>query len=408
MNRRLFLAYGGLTAIGSLLPFGLNSGWIARSAEAPAPDRRLIVFFLRGGVDSLNTVVPHHENAYYDARPTLAIAPPGEKDGALPLDNRFGLHPALASLQPFWQRRELAFVHASGLTVTSRSHFDAQALMEMGVPEPEQTRDGWLGRYLNLHATPKTVVSLGATLPIILLGVGRQAQIVNPDLGPRATRALASDRTQVRAAFDRLYSGDNALARAYRDGQQAREKVLTDLETETVEANRGAPKAERVARQMAQLARLFKGNTRAQIAFIPIGGWDTHIRQERVLHANLEQFGTGLAVLARELGDLYADTTIVVLSEFGRTVAENGNGGTDHGRGGALWVLGGSVRGGRVYGDWPGLAIGNRADARDLAITTDYRQVIAEVLLARMGVAREQLARIFPGFTNGRPLGLMS
>ncbi len=360
---------------------------------------RLIVVMLRGAADGLNIVVPYQEREYYEARPSIAIAKPGENDGVIDLDGRFGLHPSLAALMPEWESGRLAFVHASGSPTETRSHFQAQDYLENGTPGNAATYDGWLNRLLAVlpDGPPTQAINMGAggTLPLILSGA---QSVSNLGVDAAGDPAFSTDQGGLQTAFDRLYAGDQKVAQIYQSGRQARDTLMQELAVERTEASRGAPTPERFANTTRALAQLMKGNAGTQIAFLELGGWDTHVNERGVLARQLDPLGIGLMTLAEELGDLYQDTTIVVMSEFGRTIAENGNGGTDHGYGNAMWILGGGVRGGKIYGDWPGLSEANQHEARDLAITTDFRDVIASLLTQQFGLGREAIAQVFPDY----------
>jgi len=392
VNRRDFLRLSAGTALFSVGP----AAWAATAEGGP---KRLVVVLLRGAVDGLNVVVPHAERTYYDVRPTIAIGGPGTESGALPLDDRFGLHPALADLLPLWNDRKLAFVHAVGSPDATRSHFSAQLFIENGTPGDITTSDGWMNRLLAALPEPHgptDAVSVGPTLPQILRG---SLPVANLPLGPEAGRPTPLDRPEISRAFDRLYAGNDPLSVAYREARAARAELLGDLANERRQADNGAPPPNGFPREAARLAHLILRDRRIRLAFASLGGWDTHVNQGKgkgQLANHLRSLGGGLAVFAKELGQDWDDTVVVVISEFGRTVHENGNGGTDHGHGNVVWVLGGSVRGGRVYGDWPGLAKAQLYQGRDLAVTTDYRTIFAVILERHLGLADDQLARIFP------------
>ncbi len=406
MNRRKFLYQAGLVSAGTIAALGTH-GWVARTPAANGRNR-LIVVFLRGAVDGLNVVVPYKDEAYYEARPTIAIPRPGESGGALDLTGGFGLHPALASLVPLWQQKSLAFVHACGSQDVSRSHFEAQDRMESGTGT-RVAADGWMNRLLGLlpNHTPTHAVNLGESIPKSLMG---KVSVANLPLGRVANAAVAIDRPQISAAFDRLYGGTDALSKAYQEGRQAREKLLADLNAEMMEASKGAPSPVNFASDTKKLARLMVRDPGIQLGFLALGGWDTHVNEggsRGQLSNRLKPLGEGLATLAQELGPVYKDTAIVVMSEFGRTVKENGNGGTDHGHGNALWVMGGAVKGGQVYGQWNGLTESQLHEGRDLAVLTDYRDPIASLLQRHMGLSKAQLSKVFPGFTPQSNLALV-
>lgn len=402
MNRRQFIIQSGLFAASSLISIGTH-GWAARSIAALAPNpRRLIVVFLRGAVDGLSVVVPYRESSYYTDRPRIAIPQPGQPHGALDLDGQFGLHPALAPLLPLWQQQSLAFVHACGANDGTRSHFDAQDYLESGTPGVKSTRDGWMNRLLGIMSdkNPIQAVSVGSTTPRILLG---KMAVANLASGRSANSRLQIDRPQVASAFDRLYGNNDAIGRTYREGRVARTELLKDLAAEMKMANNGAPLPNGFPGDAQRLARLMAQDPRIQVSFLAVGGWDTHINQgssQGQLARNLGQLSKGLVALQEGLGAAYHNTTIVVMSEFGRTVQENGNGGTDHGHGNVMWLLGGGIRGGKVYGKWTGLAPEQRYQGRDLAITTDFRDVLGTVLSRRLAIDGTNLPQIFPGYAG--------
>jgi len=383
-------------------------------------NKRLIVVFLRGAVDGLSVVVPYSEGAYAQQRSSIALARPGQDGGVLDLDGHFGLNPNLAPLMPLWQSGKLAFVQASGSPDPTRSHFDAQDYMESGTPGRKGTPDGWLNRLLGAeppvvvqagaHAGVTRGISVGATLPRIWAGPNPVANIAN---GKGASKPTLLDRPQVSKAFDALYGGDDAMSRAYRESQQSRAEVndaMTPaaMDHEQMVANNGAPLPNGFPDDAGRLATLMRRDPNVQIAFLALGGWDTHVNQggaKGQLAGRLQPLGQGLAELATRLGPTFDDTTLLVVSEFGRTVRQNGTGGTDHGHGNVMWVLGGNIAGGKVYGRWPGIDASSLNDGRDLAVTTDFRQVLAGVCAHNLGLSDNKLAAVFPGF-DAAPLNL--
>ena len=412
MRRRDFLklsaAAGGL----SFVSFG-RSAWAIQNRAAG--QERMVVVFLRGAVDGLNVVVPYSEQEYYDLRPTIAIPRPGQNGGALDLDNRFGLHPALASLMPLWKERSLAFVHASGSPNESRSHFEAQAYMESGTPGVQATQDGWMNRVLaalpGTHA-PTEAVNFGKTTPKILEGTMPVASISgHGDKGGGKEMATSPGLDAATASiFDRLYAGSDAISVAYREGRAAQTQLASDLSRDMMEAANGAPSARGFPQDAAKLCELMRQDPTIQLAFFGLSGWDTHVRQgssDGQLANHLKPLGEGLAQLRSGLGDTYGRTVVLVISEFGRTARENGNGGTDHGHGNAMWVMGGPVNGGKVFGEWPGLDEENLHEQRDLAITTDFRSAISGVLSRHLKLDSSQLASVFPGGPQGSKLELL-
>ena len=408
MERRRFLRTLSAGAALGLVPVGRNA-WAAAAPNASAPNKRMVVIFLRGAVDGLSVVAPYAEPSYASYRPTIALAKPGDDGGLLDLDGHFGLHPALAPLMPMWSGRKLAFVQASGSPDPTRSHFDAQDYMESGTPGLKHTQDGWMNRLLGElpgRPSPTRGLAVGSVLPRIYAGPVPVASMAE---GQNATRPTVLDQPRVADAFAKLYDGDDAASRTYRESLAARREVLSSLdpsanEKEQMAANNGAPLPNGFPDDAARLARLMRNDPNVQLAFVALGGWDTHAGQGNArgqLANRLSPLGQGLAVLADRLGPVFDDTVIVVMSEFGRTAHENGNRGTDHGHGNVMWVMGGPVAGGKVHGRWPGIDESSLHESRDLAITTDFRSVVADVAERHLQLPDAQLDQLFPA----RPAG---
>jgi uncharacterized protein (DUF1501 family) len=406
MKRRKFLQRASLLTGGMLIPVGLNS-WVAESVAQTGRTKRLIVVFLRGAIDGLNVVIPHQEIDYYQARPTIAVPYPHEADGAIDLDGFFGLHPSLKDILPFWQQENLAFIHNCGSPDTTRSHFDAQDYMESGTPGVKSTADGWLNRLLAyLHPEELTqALNVGSTTPRILRG---KMPVSHLKPGRQSANRLAIDFPQINHAFSSLYDGRDALSLAYREGLKAREMILAELDLEMKAASGDALPVANFVDDAAEVAKLMGGNTKTQLAFMEIGGWDTHINQKRILDNLLTPLGEGLAILIEGLGSIYSDTVIMVMSEFGRTVRENGNEGTDHGHGNLIWLLGGGIRGGKIYGQWHGLRESALYEGRDLPVSTDFREAIALILTQHLSLSTANSASILPGYRAVNNLNLFS
>jgi uncharacterized protein (DUF1501 family) len=406
-SRRVFVKAGAL----SLVSLGLDPLFLARAAYAARmPGRKtgqkiLVCIFQRGAVDGLNMVVPYAEATYYRDRGRIAIPRPGTgPDAAIDLDGRFGLHPRLAPLKPLWDAGSLALVHAVGSPDNTRSHFDAQDYMESGTPGLKSTHDGWVNRLLRHSAehreTPFRGVAMGAQLPRALQGSAPALAISDLQaFGIRAPQGAVRDR--LTAAFEALYGGDQTgiIASTAAESFEA-VQLLRQANPTRYQPDHGAeyPRAP-FGRAMLQVAQLIKADLGMEIAFVDVGGWDTHINQgagQGQLAQRLTELGGSLAAFAQDLGDRMADVVVLTMSEFGRTVSENGNGGTDHGHATAMMVMGGGVRGRRVAGRWPGLEPEQRFEGRDLAVTTDFRDLFAEVASRHLGVT--QLDAVFPGF----------
>ena len=399
MERRDFLKRA--VALGSAAVL-FSPAWTAQAFADSGNQARLIVVFLRGAVDGLNVMPPHGDASYYKARPAIAIAKPAVLD----LDGHFGLHPALASLMPLWRDRSLAFVCACGSPDPTRSHFDAQDYMESGTPGIKGTPDGWLNRLLAAMPGPRRptdALNLGPVVPRILSG---PVAVANLPMGRGAGRPIALDRPRIEQPFSRLYQGNDPLSRAFQEGYRARQKLMAELAPEMAAADNGAPHPDRAfAESCERLGRLMARDAGVRIAFAALGGWDTHVNEgaaEGQLANHLRPLGDGLASLARALGSAYRNTVIIVMSEFGRTAQENGNGGTDHGHGNVMWVAGGAVRGGKVYGIWPGLGESELYQGRDLAVTTDFRAVVGAIVRRHLAISAAGLQMVLPEF-RARP-----
>ena len=410
MNRRFFITSGGV----ALASIGLTSAapsFLQRTALAETIDRitggrrkTLIAIFQRGAVDGLNMVVPFGETSYYDQRPTIAIPKPQgtNAEAAINLDGFFGLHPSLAPFKPLWDSKRLAIVHAAGSPDNTRSHFDAQDYMESATPGVKSTNDGWLNRYLQSKSDPEKslfrAVSLTQNMPRVLQGRAPALAISNlADFSIRAGQNSAS----VQGGFEAIYA-------------QTVNDVLGDTGKETFEAvnylkkvNPAQYKAENGAQYprtpfgnaLLQIAQLIKAGVGLEVAFTDVGGWDTHVNEGNSrgqLGNLLQNFSSAIAALYTDLGQRMDDVVVLTMSEFGRTVRENGSRGTDHGHANAMFVVGNNVRGGKVYGDWPGLKTDQLYEGRDLALTTDFRDVFGELAQKHLGTSN--LANVFPGY----------
>ena len=414
LSRRIFLKNGAF----ALVSMGFAPSFLARTAAAQGATGRakqLITIFQRGAVDGLSVIVPHGEPDYYRARPTIAIARPGTAgESAVDLDGFFGFNPRLAPLKPFWDQHALAIVHACGSPDSTRSHFDAQDYMETATPGVKSTSDGWLNRYLQARkkedATPFRAVSLTTQLPRALQGTApalAMNQIAQFGIHAGQSNANAG------ATFEALYAEarDRVVGGTGRDAFDAMKKLkVADPSRYQPEHGADYPRGA-FGQALKQIAQLVKADVGLEVAFADVGGWDTHVNQgssQGQLATRLDDFARGIAALVTDLGDRMADTVVLTMSEFGRAVNENGNRGTDHGHGNAMMAIGGGVRGGKVYGRWPGLSVERRYEGRDLAVTTDFRDVFSEVVVRHLGVKDPQ--PIFPGYAvnAGRFPGLFA
>ncbi|MCP1373841.1 DUF1501 domain-containing protein [Dyella lutea] len=397
MDRRQFLRTAAAAALAApALSFS------SRLFAAPANAPRFLLVFLRGGYDCNNLLVPTGSDFYYESRPTLAIARPdaGNPDSALPLDGGWGLNPVLRdSIWPLWQKKQIAFVPFAGTTDLSRSHFETQDHIERGEPMDHSGdyRSGFMAR-LSGQLTGTPAIAFTNNLPLSFQGAGHDI----PNISLKGnTKSHFNDRQA--AILASMYQG-TALAAASADGLALRKDVTADLEREMVAASRGAPSARNFASETRRIATLMRDQYR--LGFVDVGGWDTHVNQGSVkggLANNLRNLGEGLAAYADALGDDWNDTTVVVLSEFGRTFRENGDKGTDHGHGTVHWVLGGRVRGGRIAGEQVAVTQPNLLQNRDYPVLNNYRDVLGGLMQKLWGLRADQLQSVFP---QARPVDL--
>ena len=403
LSRRIFLRNSALAMVG----VGAAPLWLQRAALAKdAPGRRnkvLVAIFQRGAADGLNIVIPHGEQRYYDLRPTISVPRPNAAvpaDSAIDLDGFFGLHPSLASLKPLWDRQELAIVHAAGSPDPTRSHFDAQDYMESGTPGLKATPDGWLNRALppvTGKPSPVRAVSLGPVLARTLKGSNSAVAVEN--LNNFTVRDAAASKV-----LESMYgsSQDQILGGTGRETFDA-VTLLQSMQKTPYQPAAGAnyPRG-KFGDSMRQIAQLIKADVGVEVAFADLGGWDHHVNETGPrasvgqLANRLDEFGASLSAFYRDLGDRMEDVVVVTMSEFGRTAKENGNRGTDHGHANAMFVMGGPVKGGKVYGKWPGLAPEQLYEERDLALTTDFRDILSEAVRSHLG--NTSLKSVFPNY----------
>ncbi len=400
-SRRFFLRNGAFALAGTTALPGFLVRSVLAQAASVAPTRRLVVIFQRGAADGLNIVVPHREKNYYAMRPSIAIP----QSQVLDLDGFFGLHPSLASFKPLYDQGHLAIVHAVGSPDMTRSHFDAQDFMESGTPGNKSTRDGWLNRALQAedlrrHAqhTAFRAVALSADVPLTV--AGQVPAIALNNVNNFAVGGRGPAPSPAASAFEAMYgsSGDRIFHAAGEETFDAVQMLRAADPAQYAPANGAAYPASEFGGNMRQIAQLLKANLGVEAAFTDVTGWDTHQNQGSVngqLANRLRDFSDSIAAFWRDMGDGAEDITLVTMSEFGRTARENGTGGTDHGHANVMFVLGGHVRGGKVYGKWPGLDNDQLNQGRDLTLTTDYRQVLGELVATSLGA--NNLGLVFPG-----------
>ena len=403
-SRRSFLKSTGL----GFLAFGLPPSFLVRAAgaEQNARGKSLVVVFQRGGMDGLNVVVPFKDQAYYALRPTIAVKEPaaGEERG-IDLDGYFALHPALAPLKAIYDKRQLAIIHAAGSPDNSRSHFDSQDYMELGTPGTKSTPEGWLNRYLSEKRAPDSPfrgVAVSPQMPRTLAGAA-------PALSMSSIEEFRLRNLAMAGPLEKLYT--NSADPLFRQGGKTLFEAMARLRAieSKIPPSTATYSAGRFGTGLKQIARLIKADVGLEVAFTEIEGWDTHVAEGGAsgqLANRLKELGEGLAAFYQDLGDRMNDVVLLTMSEFGRTARENGNRGTDHGHANVMFVLGAGVRGGKVYGRWPGLAPEVLYEGRDLDLTTDYRAVCGEVLTRHL--AQRDVHKIFPGFRAPGSIGLIA
>ena len=403
-SRRGFMKGGALALVGtSVIPSFLLRSVMAEATAAAGTNKKLVVLFQRGAADGLNIVVPYAEKNYYAMRPQIAIQ---QKD-VLDLDGFFGLHPAMASFKPLFDRKQLAVIHAAGSTDTSRSHFDAQDYMESGTPGVKSTPDGWLNRALVNGPAPNgpggkpsafRAVALGTQVPRTLQG--KLPAIAVSNLADFSVGGKGPQTSSISNAFQAMYD-ESSDAVLHGTGQETFEavKMLKSANPAKYQPAAGVNYPNTAfGNSLKQIAQLMKANLGVEAAFSDIGGWDTHQNQGAAtgqLAGRLAEFSKGIAAFWQDMGDDAENITLVTMSEFGRTARQNGTGGTDHGHANAMFVLGGQVKGGKVYGKWPGLDNAQLNEGRDLVVTTDFRRVLGEAAYKTLGSKNMEV--VFPG-----------
>jgi len=400
ITRRGFMKDGALALVGtSTIPSFLTRSVMAEMTTAAANKKKLVVLFQRGAADGLNIVVPYREKNYYSMRPSIAI----QQNEVLDLDGFFGLHPAMAAFKPLYDQGHLAIIHAAGSPDMTRSHFDAQDYMESGTPGVKVTQDGWLNRALQaetLAGKPSAfrAVALGTEVPRTLQG--KLPAIAVNNLADFSVAGRGPQTSPISNAFQAMYD-ESSDAVLHGTGQETFEavKMLKAADPSKYQPAAGVeyPKSQ-FANSLKQVAQLLKANLGVEAAFSDIGGWDTHQNQGNAngqLANRLKEFSEAISAFWKDMGQEAENVTLVTMSEFGRTARQNGTGGTDHGHANVMFVLGGQVKGGKVYGRWPGLSNEQLNEGRDLAVTTDFRQVLGEAAYKTLG--SKNLELVFPG-----------
>jgi uncharacterized protein (DUF1501 family) len=409
ITRRVFLRNSALAVVGTTAVPAFLTRAAYGAVDFCGRNKRLVVIFQRGAADGLNIVVPHAEPSYYAMRPSISIP----RNRVIDLDGFFGLHPSLSSFQPLWQQGHLAIVHAAGSPDPTRSHFDAQDFMESGTPGIKATEDGWLNRTLRGLPEPSAnssfrAIAMGPSLPRMLSG--SEPAVAMNNINDFGVGGRSPNGAPIANTFEAMYdqSVDSVL---HGSGQETFDavKMLKSADPNKYKPAPGAnyPKG-RFSDSLRQLAQLIKANLGVQVAFADIGGWDHHVNEgstEGQIANVLGEFSGSLSAFWIDLGDLAEDTVIVTMSEFGRTARENGDRGTDHGHANVMFVMGGPVKGGKVYGPWPGLDQSQLYEGRDLALTTDFRQVLGEGVYRHLG--NKHLDQVFPDYAMGRFLNYL-
>lgn len=402
VTRRRFLQGSGALGVSLLAP---RFAFAADGGDPIQPTDTLVVIFQRGGMDGLQAVVPHADGDYYRLRPGIGLPRPGAEGGVIDLDGMFGLNPAASALKPLYDAGRLAVVHAAGLDTRNRSHFDCQDMVERGTPDKLSVADGWLNRFLQSSPGDATFDALGVGRAV--QGALRGAAPVI-GLSSIASFQLTSSGGRSEAIGDTLallYDADSLLSRTARAAIDAIAQMQAADPARFTPANGASYPNTAFGNQMKEVAQMIKAGVGLRVAAVDIGGWDHHENINNNLPPLLQELAQALAAFDTDLGATMANVSVVTMTEFGRRAYQNASNGTDHGSASLMFLLGGAVNGRRVHADWPGLADAQLTDG-DLRVTTDYRQVLSELIAQRLGGA--DLARIFPGFTPGRGTGLFA
>jgi uncharacterized protein (DUF1501 family) len=404
-SRRYFLKSTGLAmaSFAAAPSFLVRSAMAQGTASGSSKDRPiLIAIFQRGAADGISVVPPFGDRSYVSARPQIAVPAPrnGGAETAIDLDGFFGLHPSLSPLKSIYDEGHLAVVHAVGSPDNTRSHFDAQDYMEAGAPGNKSVSDGWLNRYMQgsprTDATAFRAMALDANMPRSLMGPA-------PALSLSKIQDFDVRGNPRQSAGNDLYSAFEAM---WHNSTFDAVKMLKNANPQRFQPENGARyPGGQFGQGLLQMSQLIKADIGLEVGFLDIGGWDTHANQANQLTQRLREYGEALGAFYRDLGDKMRNVVVLTMTEFGRSIKQNGSGGTDHGHASALFVMGGPVKGGKVYGKWPGLATDQLFEGRDLALTTDFRNVFMEILKKHMRAT--DTTRVFPGWQPGQTLGLL-
>ena len=404
-SRRVFIKAGAA----AMLSLGFAPAFLTRAAAAAEGRKKLLIaIFQRGAMDGLNMLVPFGDAEYYRLRPSIGIPQPGKDNGAVDLDGFFGLHPRMAALKPLFEQGQLAAIHACGSPDATRSHFDAQDYMESATPGIKATRDGWLNRYLQATSASSPLNGVAVTRQMPRSMAGKAATLAFGGVDEFAVRDAMGSGRAIEDSY--AHTSDSLLGASAKEAFEAMGVLQKATAGGYTPANGAEYPRSAFGRSLQEIARIAKADVGLEVAFAESTGWDTHVNQgagDGQLAGRLDDLAQGIAALTRDLGDRMTDTVILTMSEFGRAAAQNGNGGTDHGHGNAMMLIGGPVKGGKVYGKWPGLRPEQRYEARDLAVTTDFRDVFAEVVTTHLGAPQSALPKIIPGYAPVKPLGII-
>lgn len=397
ISRRRALLSLGSSALGLWAPLSL---WApgARAAEEARDRKKVLVHLqLRGGLDGLHAIVPLAEDAYFRRRPSLAIQPPFRDGGALSMTDEFGLHPKLEPLLAVFLEGELAIVPAAGLPGASHSHFEVDGIMQLGTSGDERVQDGWVNRLAQARGSSEAEgapISVSGQLPVALRGSAAAHSLERLTRKQRTAKQKPVSGPEFEVLLESLYAGsEDPFSRAATSALH-----FTEYARKRLRSVRTTQKYSKQGSGLRDAARLVLSDLGVELLWVEVGGFDTHRDQRNGLAKMFDALGQDLWSFRTELGDRWNDVVLVTSSEFGRTLAENGAGGTDHGHASSMFVLGGAVRGGRILGRWPGLAPHQLRDQRELMVTTDYRTVFSELLVGHLGLDHAALSHVFPGF----------